>query len=66
MQVQINGRQCTLQQGGSAASAAAPASLTGGSVGGAESVGTGVTSLQQNVATSVASVPVTTAAGGTR
>lgn len=54
LQVQINGNNCKLAIGGSAAAAAAPASLTGGSVGGAESVA-GVTSLNQNTATDASS-----------
>ena len=54
LQVQINGNNCKLTIGGSAAAAAAPASLTGGSVGGAESVA-GATSLNQNTATDASS-----------
>lgn len=66
MQVQLNGVTCTALQGTSAASASAPAALTGGSLGGAESVGSGVISLSSNTLTGVTAYAATANDGNSR
>jgi hypothetical protein len=66
LQVTINGHNCTLKQGDSGAAASAPASLTGGSVGGAESVGNGVISLTSNTVTGITALAAITNDGNSR
>ena len=66
LQVQLNGQNCTLSKGSSAASASAPASLTGGSIGGAESVESSVISLSSNTLTGTTALAAISNDGNSR